>query len=205
MKMPYVYFAALAIGVVLLTPSHIDGTIGVYIFDYFNLPVYSKSDQTGFHIVNITGILVLAFGVIGVTSHLQTRFPSILKVLLVSIVFIIVVTPLLVKFCLIMLYYQSDSERSIYIPDQICNIEIVGNEVNAFCNIKIMNYGKSNSIELIPHVANTSYEIEMDNRIIHLTPHYQHEFEVSLQGILLQPQHDNQLRTTMQFNKIIKD
>lgn len=205
MKIPYIYFAALAIGVILLTPSHIDGTLGLYIFEYFNLPVYSKPDQTGFHVVNITGMLFLAIGIVGTTSHLQARFPSILKVLLVSIVFIFVITPLLVKFCLILFYYQSDNERSVYIPNQVCDIEIVSNEVNAFCTIKVMNYGKSKSIELVPDVPDTSYEIQMDNRTLHLTPHFQHEFKVSLHGLLLEPQHDNQLRTTLQFNKIIND
>jgi len=205
MRLSYIYFVILAIGIILITPAHIEGTIGLYIFEFLNLPIYSHENETGFHFVNITGILLVAIGIIGVTTHLQTRYPSILKVLLVSIVIIFVAAPIIANLIMILFHYQSKSEQSIYVPSQLCDVEIVNNEVNAFCDVKLMNYGNSKSIELIPYLLETSYEMELDSKILEITPHKKQQFKLTLHGILLVPHQDNQIYTRISFDPVILD
>lgn len=184
MKKGFYYVAAIFIALLLLAYHHLRYSLGDSIFNAVGLSPWTKSNNTGFHLPAIIGIVLLLVGVSGTVKYYKPKYPKILRRIIIGCCVFFIVTPYISEGTMYLLKHNSNGIDSIDVADLKCRYKTdEGNSVIADCSFELYNYGRAEKISLKPVLNQDYVEFEFQSNTLSLDTHSKLNMSMRFNGI----------------------
>lgn len=169
------YISAVVLGLLLLSNHHLGYAFGDDLFRWIGIPPWTDGKSTGLHLPVVLALLLLIFGVVGVSRVYRPRYPKIMSRLIIGCIVFIMIFPFITENLLFLTKYNSTGVSSVAFSkkDSQCKYETEDKTVEIECQLNLYNYGKEHSITIRPLLDDGVMQFEIEPQTIFLVPRAQ--------------------------------
>ncbi|WP_233354705.1 hypothetical protein [Paenibacillus sp. JZ16] len=139
-------------GLLFISNQHLGYSFGDDLFRWAGISPWTKQGNLGLHLPVIAGLILLAIGVLWVTSIYRPHYPKIMSRVMIGCVAWIVIFPFISEFVMYVVNYNSSGISSVAYTkkDSKCDYRTENEAILARCQIQIYSYGTEQQVTVRP-------------------------------------------------------